>query len=92
MPQPENDLKTLLEQNGQVETPQEAKSDPKPQPKKKTPVAASREGKVVMQGHFSKQVHNQMRMLCIETDKSIQELLEEAVNALFTMHNKPPIV
>ena len=32
MPQPENDLKTLLEQNGQVETPQEAKSDPKPQP------------------------------------------------------------
>ena len=42
-------------------------------------------------GHFSKQVHNQMRMLCIETDKSIQELLEEAVNALFTLHNKPPI-
>ncbi len=93
MPHPKTDLKTLLEQNGQMETPQETQSDPEPQPKpkRKTPVAASREGKVVMQGHFSKQVHTQMRMLCIETDKSIQELLEEAVNALFTLHNKPPI-
>ena len=90
MPQPENDLKTLLEQNGQMETPSE--TEPTVEPKRKTPVAASREGKVVMQGHFSKQVHNQMKMLCIETDKSIQELLEEAVNALFTLHNKPPIV
>ena len=90
MPQPENDLKTLLEQNGQMETPSE--TEPKVEPKRKTPVAASRKGKVVMQGHFSKQVHNQMKMLCIETDKSIQELLEEAVNALFTLHNKPPIV
>ena len=91
MPQPKTDLKTLLEQNGQVETPQDAKPNLESQPKQKTPVAASREGKVVMQGHFSKQVHNQMKMLCIETDKSIQELLEEAVNALFTLHNKPPI-
>ena len=89
MPQPRTDLKALLEQNGQVETPSE--TEPKVEPKRKTPVPASREGKVVMQGHFSKQVHNQMKMLCIETDKSIQELLEEAVNALFTMHNKPPI-
>ena len=35
MPQPETDLKTLLEQNGQVETPQETKTDPKPQPKER---------------------------------------------------------
>ena len=89
MPQPETDLKTLLEQNGQIET--EPEAQPEAQPRQKTPVAASRQGKIVMQAHFNKEAHNQMRMLCIETEKSIQELMVDAVNALFTMHNKPPI-
>lgn len=89
MPQPETDLKTLLQKNGQPEL--EPQSEPEAEPKQRSPVSASREGKVVMQGHFSKEAHNQMRILSIETDKSIQELLEDAVNALFTMHNKPPI-
>lgn len=89
MPHPETDLAELLKKNGQLEP------DPEPEPanapKRKSPVAPSREGKVVMQAHFSKEAHNQMRMLAIETDKNIQELLVDAVNALFTMHNKPPI-
>ena len=85
MPQPETDLAELLKKNGQLEP------EPADEPKRKSPVAPSREGKVVMQAHFSKEAHNQMRILAIETDKNIQELLVDAVNALFTMHNKPPI-
>ena len=89
MPQPETDLAELLKKNGQLEP--EPEPQPEVEPKRKSPVAPSREGKVVMQAHFSKEAHNQMRILAIETDKNIQELLVDAVNALFTMHNKPPI-
>jgi hypothetical protein len=89
MPQPETNLAELLQNSGQLETAPE--SEPETQPKRKSPVAASRQGKSVMQAHFSKEAHDQMRILCIETGKSIQELLVDAVNALFTLHNKPPI-
>ena len=89
MPQPENDLAKLLRDSGQPES--TPAPEPESQPKRKTPIAASRQGKSVMQAHFSKEAHDQMRILCIETGKSIQELLVDAVNALFTLHNKPPI-
>ena len=89
MPQPETDLKTLLEQNGQMETQPEA--EPETEPKRKTPVAASREGKIAMQAHVNKDAHVQLKILSVEAGKSIQELLVDGVNAVFTMHNKPPI-
>ena len=91
MPQPETDLTQLLKQTGQLESAPEPEPEPEPEPKRKSPVAASRQGKSVMQGHFNKDAHDQMRILSIETGKSIQELLVDAVNALFTLHNKPPI-
>ena len=87
MPQPETDLKTLLEQNGQIKTDPE----PEPEPKRKSPVAASRAGKIAMQAHVNKEAHVQLKILSVETGKSIQELLVDGVNAVFTMHNKPPI-
>lgn len=89
MPQPETDLKTLLEQNGQIET--EPEPEPKAEPKRKSPVAASRAGKIAMQAHVNKDAHVQLKILSVETGKSIQELLVDGVNAIFTMHNKPPI-
>lgn len=87
MPQPETDLKTLLEQNGQIKT----EPEPEPEPKRKSPVAASRAGKIAMQAHVNKEAHVQLKILSVETGKSIQELLVDGVNAVFTMHNKPPI-
>ena len=89
MPQPETDLKTLLEQNGQIKT--EPEPEPEPEPKRKSPVAASRAGKIAMQAHVNKEAHVQLKILSVETGKSIQELLVDGVNAVFTMHNKPPI-
>ena len=63
MGQPQTDLKALLQQNGQPEAVPEAKTEPN----RKSPVAPSREGKVAIQGHFSKQTHDQLRILGIET-------------------------
>lgn len=90
MSKPKTNLAELLQNTGHLESDPELKPEVSP-PQRKTPIAASRQGKSVMQAHFSKEAHDQMRMLCIETGKSIQELLVDAVNALFTLHNKNPI-
>ena len=60
-------------------------------PKSPSMVPPSRQGKKVIQGHFDKDVHRQLKMLALEKDTSIQELLSEALNALFERNNKPPI-
>ena len=60
---------------------------PKPNPM----VPPSRQGKKMISGHFDKDVHRQLKMLAIERDTSIQDLLSEALNALFERNNKPPI-
>jgi len=60
---------------------------PKPNPM----VPPSRQGKKMISGHFDKDVHRQLKMLALEKDTSIQNLLSEALNALFERNNKPPI-
>lgn len=54
-------------------------------------IPPSRQGKKMISGHFDKDVHRQLKMLAIERDTSIQNLLSEALNALFERNNKPPI-
>ncbi len=54
-------------------------------------VPPSRQGKKMISGHFDKDVHRQLKILAIERDTSIQNLLSEALNALFERNNKPPI-
>ena len=60
-------------------------------PKLTPAVPPSRQGKKMISGHFDKDVHRQLKMLAIERDTSIQDLLSEALNALFERNNKPPI-
>ena len=54
-------------------------------------IPPSRQGKKMISGHFDKDVHRQLKILAIERDTSIQNLLSEALNALFERNNKPPI-
>ena len=61
------------------------------QPKSNSMVPPSRQGKKMISGHFDKDVHRQLKILAIEKDTSIQNLLSEALNALFERNNKPPI-
>ena len=83
----QRDLKELIEK--QVgETDFEPKSELIENKVERQP---SRAGKKVIQGHFDKSVHDQLQLVKIETGKSLQDLLAIGLNAVFKMHNKPPI-
>ena len=42
-------------------------------------------------GYFSAEVYTQMKILCAETGMTTQEVLAEGLNAVFRIHDKPPI-
>ena len=54
-------------------------------------VAPSRRGKKNISGYFSPEVHRQLRVIAAEEDKNLQEILGDALNALFERRGKPPI-
>lgn len=51
----------------------------------------SRQGKKQVSGYFDKDVHHQLKLLSLETGKSMQVLLAESLNHLFEVYDKPPI-
>ena len=51
----------------------------------------SRRGKKQVSAYFDKDVHHQLKLLSLESGKSIQGLLTESLNHLFEMYDKPPI-
>ena len=59
-----------------------------PIPRDKPP---ARRGRKVVSGHFDPAVSRQLRLLAIERDTSLQELLGEAINDLFAKYQKSPI-
>ena len=56
-----------------------------------TNVAPSRRGKKAIGGFFDPAVSRQLKQLGIDHDKSVQDLLAEALNGLFQKWGKPPI-
>lgn len=42
-------------------------------------------------GYFSNEVYTQVKILGAETGMTTQEILTEGLNAVFRMHDKPPI-
>jgi len=59
-----------------------------PQPK---PKPAAKAKKKHIGGYFPPDVYQQMKMLCAEKGMTTQEILAEGLNAVFRMHDKPPI-
>ena len=59
-----------------------------PQPK---PTAKKASKKKHIGGYFPPDVYQQMKMLCAETGMTTQEILTQGLNAVFRMHDKPPI-
>lgn len=55
------------------------------------PVAPSRAGKKPITGFFEPEVSRQIKKAAIESDKTMQELLQEALNDLFRKYDLPPI-
>lgn len=50
-----------------------------------------RSTKTNVTGYFSPSVKRQLRLMGAEQDRTIQDLLAEALNALFAAHGKPEI-
>ena len=86
MNQPKNKLSELLEQN-QASDPE----TPEPSPTPKSYQSPGRQGKKMISGYFDPAVQHQLQVIKLETGKSIQRLLADGLNAVFTMNDKPPI-
>ena len=60
-----------------------------------TPARTSRNrrgaGTRIISGHFAAEAHKQLRILAAVEERTIQGLLEEALNDLFRKHDLPPI-
>ena len=54
-------------------------------------VAPSRAGKKPITGFFDPQVSRQIKKVALDKDKTMQELLQEALNDLFRKYDLPPI-
>ena len=54
-------------------------------------VAKSRENKKAVVGYFAREVHTQLKQMALLHDRSMQELLGEAMNDLFRKYRLPPI-
>ena len=88
------ELKELLDGYGQEtevkaspvlpETPLKAKKD-------SDKVPPSRRGKRHISGYFEPEVLRQVKILCAEEEKTVNDVLGDALNALFVNKGKPPI-
>lgn len=54
-------------------------------------VPKSREKKKAVVGYFAREVHTQLKQMALLHDRSMQELLGEAMNDLFRKYKLPPI-
>ena len=62
--------------------------EPQPEPK---PAKQKAPKKKHIGGYFSNDVYTQVKILGAETGMTTQEILTEGLNAVFRMHDKPPI-
>lgn len=59
--------------------------------KAKGKVPPSRQGKRHISGYFEPEVLRQVKIICAEEDKTVQEVLADSLNAHFVNLGKPPI-
>jgi hypothetical protein len=87
-------LKDLLKGYGQeteVEGTSVLPEIPVEEKKNEEKVPPSRRGKRHISGYFDSEVYRQVKIICAEDEKTVQEILGEALNALFVNRGKPPI-
>ena len=52
---------------------------------------SSRNGTLAITGHFPPEVRNQLKILAIEQNRTMEDMLAESLNMLFAMYDKPEI-
>ena len=76
----------------QVEPPPNQNETPQPRtPRAATRGRQDRQDKRQIAGFFSSECAKQLRMLAAEKDTTVQDLIKEGLNLMFTAHGKPPI-
>jgi hypothetical protein len=60
-------------------------------PKTKAPTQKGRGGTSPITVHYPKQVRDQLKILAVQTDTTLHNLVAEAFNDLFAKHGKPEI-
>jgi hypothetical protein len=97
MAKPKPNLASALAESGQsrrrqpqqtAEVSEGSAQDPQPQARGQAP---SRQGTRPITGHFPKDVRDQLKILAIERDQTVQGLLAEALNDLFAKYGKAEI-
>ncbi len=78
-------LKSLVE--NAAPTPASAIEQPGPEPSYRT--ARTRSDTRQIGGHFAPEVAQTLRLIAVEQDKDVQEMLAEALNMLFSRYGKP---
>ena len=72
--------------------PQETETEVEPTPKPtENSVRPSRKDKRHIGGYFSPDVYKQLRLIGVEKDMTMQDMMAEAFNAFFKINDKPPI-
>jgi hypothetical protein len=72
--------------------PEQIRPEPAPQEESARPYRQpSRERTRPITAHFPKQVRDQLKILGIQQDKTMQDLIAEAFNDLFAKYGKPEI-
>ena len=91
--QPKNGFAALVKsQNVKVEDESETKTQEiKPEAKTESKRQPSREGTKAYTVHLNKNAHAQFKMMAIEKDTSMHDLMMDAFNMYFELNNKPPI-
>ena len=82
-------LAQVFKENEEKRQPQLEVVEAAPTENKK--VAPSREKKKHIGGYFDEAVYRQMKHLGVEKNMTTQDILKDALNAFFRMHDKPPI-
>ena len=89
MPKKKVNLAQVFKENEQPQKPELEVVESPPTEKKK--VAPSREKKKHIGGYFDEAVYRQMKHIGVEKGMTTQDILKDALNAFFRMHDKPPI-
>ena len=83
-----NSLQAVLDRQGAAPVTAEDTPESPRSPRRAAGQRPSREGKRLVAGHFSPAVAKQLKLLAVEEDKSVQALLEEALDLLFIKKGK----
>ena len=84
-------LAEVFKENEQSEKPELEVVESAPTVGARSPRPPSREKKKHIGGYFDEAVYRQMKHIGIEKNMTTQDILKDALNAWFQMHDKPPI-